>query len=46
LLQEEPVRSDYLAPRVELLGFDALRRSCRACIAQELGDLQEFTPGR
>ena len=46
LLQKEPVRSDYLAPRVELLGFDALRRSCRACIAQELGDLQEFTPGR
>ena len=45
LLQEEPVRSDYLAPRVELLGFDALRRSCRACIAQELGDLQDVTPG-
>lgn len=38
LLQGEPVRSDYWAPRVELLGFDTLRRSCRACLAQEHGE--------
>jgi cysteine synthase len=35
LLQDEPVRSDYFAPRVDLLGFETLRRSCRACIAAE-----------
>jgi cysteine synthase A len=44
LLQEEPVRSDYLAPHVELLGFDTLRRSCRACIAQELDELKGLMP--
>jgi cysteine synthase len=44
LLQEEPVRSDYLTPHVDLLGFDTLRRSCRACIAQELGEIKGLTP--
>jgi cysteine synthase A len=46
LLQDEPVRSDYFAPRVELLAFDTLRRSCRACLAQELGEPEPFTPTR
>jgi cysteine synthase A len=45
LLQDEPVRSDYFTPRVELLGFDTLRRSCRACLAQELGE-PGLTPSR
>jgi len=31
LLQEEPVREDYLTPRVRLLGFDAIRRVCLTC---------------
>jgi cysteine synthase A len=44
LLGQEPVRSDYLAPHVELLGFDTLRRSCRACIAQELDNLTGLMP--
>lgn len=46
LMREEPPRSDYFAPHVELLGFDTLRRSCRACVVQELGDLQELRPAR
>jgi cysteine synthase A len=44
LLQHEPVRSDYLAPHVELMEFDTLRRSCRACIAQELDNLKGLMP--
>jgi cysteine synthase A len=44
LLQEEPVRPDYFAPGVELLGFDTLRRSCRACLAQELGEPERTIP--
>lgn len=35
LLQPEPPRRDHLTPSVELLGFDALRRSCQACLEQE-----------
>ena len=35
LLQQEPVREEYLTPEVELLGVEGLRRSCRACIEQE-----------
>ena len=46
LLQDEPVRSDYFAPQVELLGFDTLRRSCRACLAQEFGESEPITPTR
>jgi cysteine synthase A len=46
LLQHEPERSDYFAPRVALLGFDTLRRSCRACLAQELREPEGVTPPR
>jgi cysteine synthase A len=31
LLREEPVRPDYLAPGVSLLGFEATGRSCAMC---------------
>jgi len=31
LLKEEPVREDYLTPRVRLLGFDAIKRVCHLC---------------
>lgn len=31
LLREEPVRDEYLAPRIELLGLTAVRRVCRFC---------------
>lgn len=31
LLREEPVRSGYLAPEVELLGFEVAGRSCAMC---------------
>ncbi len=31
LLREEPVRDGYLTPEVELLGFEAIGRSCRMC---------------
>jgi cysteine synthase A len=31
LLREEPVRPQYLAPDVELLGYDAHRRVCAVC---------------
>ena len=31
LLQEEPVRSSYLSPEIELLGFEALPRVCYPC---------------
>ena len=33
LLREEPVRSGYLSPEVELLGYDSLRRTCQSCCA-------------
>lgn len=35
LLQPEPAQPHHLTPAVELLGFDALRRSCQACLQQE-----------
>lgn len=35
LLQPEPAQPHHLAPVVDLLGFDALRRSCQACLQQE-----------
>jgi cysteine synthase A len=31
LLKDEPVKSDYLTPDVELLGFSTLRRVCKTC---------------
>lgn len=31
LLRDEPVRTGYLAPEVELLGFRATGRACRLC---------------
>jgi len=31
LLQEEPVREDYLTPRIRLLGIDAFKRVCHTC---------------
>ena len=31
LLQEEPVRDDYLTPRIRLLGIDAFKRVCQTC---------------
>ena len=38
LLNEEPVREDYLTPRVRLLGFDAIRRVCLTCCDVSGGD--------
>lgn len=35
LLQPEPAQPHHLTPLVDLLGFDALRRSCQACLQQE-----------
>jgi cysteine synthase A len=31
LMKEEPIRDEYLAPRVELKGLSALPRVCAAC---------------
>ena len=31
LLQEEPLKSSYLSPEIELLGFEALPRVCYPC---------------
>jgi cysteine synthase A len=31
LLREEPLRQNYLAPQVELLGYRALKRVCHTC---------------
>jgi cysteine synthase A len=31
LLGDEPAREGYLSPEVELLGYRAIRRVCRAC---------------
>jgi cysteine synthase A len=36
LLREEPVRDDYLAPRVEIVGYRAFQRVCSVCF-----DLQD-----
>jgi cysteine synthase len=38
LLQPEPAQPHHLTPLVDLLGFDALRRSCQACLEQETCD--------
>jgi cysteine synthase len=31
LLREEPVKSGYIAPEVELIGFEAFKRVCHVC---------------
>ena len=35
LLREEPVKASYLAPRVELLSYEAFRRVCYTCFEGE-----------
>jgi cysteine synthase len=35
LLREEPVRDDYLAPEVELLSYEAIKRVCYTCFDSE-----------
>ena len=37
LLREEPVRDEYLAPGVDLLGLTAVRRVCSFCDHPERG---------
>ncbi len=50
LLREEPVKEDYLAPEVRLLGFRALKRVCYTCCDPEacaeiaIGGLAEESP--
>jgi len=34
LLREEPVRSDYVSPEVDVVGFRAVQRVCAMCIDQ------------
>jgi cysteine synthase A len=41
LMREEPTRDSYLSPEVELLGFEAIGRSCTMC-----ADPVEEDPGR
>jgi len=35
LLREEPVRGDYLSPKVELTGYRAFQRVCSVCFDQQ-----------
>jgi cysteine synthase A len=35
LLRDEPIRRDYLAPEVELLGYEAFKRVCFTCFDGE-----------
>lgn len=35
LLRQEPIRSNYLAPEVELLGYEAFKRVCFTCFDDE-----------
>jgi cysteine synthase A len=44
LLAKEPARAGYLAPEVELLGFDTLRRACRTC--SDLDECEHWPPER
>lgn len=44
LLRDEPVRAGYLAPLVELLGYQALKRVCYACF-DPLDDFGGRLPG-
>ena len=36
LLRDEPSKPDHVAPDVELLGFSAVRRTCRTCTDRDL----------
>ena len=38
LMATEPVKSAYLSPQVELLGYEVIRRSCRTCTDLETCD--------
>jgi cysteine synthase A len=42
LLKEEPLREDYLTPRVKLLRFDAYKRVCHTCC--EMDDCTQRLP--
>ncbi|OGT94700.1 MAG: cysteine synthase [Gemmatimonadetes bacterium GWC2_71_9] len=44
LLAQEPVRTGYLAPDIELLGFDTFRRACRTC--SDLEECEHWPPAR
>jgi len=44
LLAQEPVRPGYLAPEIELLGFDTFRRACRTC--SDLEECEHWPPAR
>ncbi len=50
LLRAEPVRPEHLTPRVELLGFEAIKRTCMTCCDAEgcerVEDLAETTGPR
>ena len=35
LLREEPAKVDYLSPKVELLGYEAIKRVCYTCFDDE-----------
>jgi len=35
LMREEPIREEYLAPEIQLLGFRGFKRVCRTCHDQE-----------
>jgi cysteine synthase A len=42
LLREEPIKPDYLTPRLELLGFSTLRRVCQTCCDEKHCDEKYF----
>ncbi len=44
LFGAEPEREDYLTSRVELLGYDVVRRACRTC--SDLGECEHWPPDR
>ncbi len=44
LLRPEPVREGYLSPDVELISYDAFKRSCKVCCEEEACD-EIFTAG-
>ncbi len=44
LLEDEPVREEYLAPRIRLLGYEAFKRVCHTCCDME-DCTQRLEPG-
>ncbi len=46
LLRDEPVRPDYLAPAVKLLGFRAVKRVCETCCDLYQCERRPAGPGR